>query len=305
MLKLLSEAALSQLVVPDDADKTTAREILRRRRNVDAQLKLAQRALLMLRSLHTDISALRVDDGDCFEGTGNCEFGHESVGVKLEWPNLAVLADETDALLKEIAESDKPEIWFVFHGDCQQAYRCEADDREEAMEFCAEDHPGNQVHVAVPATCHGELVMEGYGEDPVHCPKCGSRTDFGELPRFGWQIHVCLGCNHSFIAVPDEDEAQQKPVPVADGVREVIADIAFTAGLLLGSGKLVAFPDSRELMALIIDWAHAFEAVFDKDSHGDDYMEMVDDYATHRLLGDHDKAEKVLVAMQVVRQVKA
>ena len=108
----------------------------------------------------------------------------------------------------------------------------------------------------------------------------------------------------------DEVEAEMSvvstPAPgVAEGVGEVIADIAFTAGHLMGTGKLVAFPDSREMMGLIIEWSNQFEAAFDKDSHGDDYMELVDDYASYRLTGEHDKAEKVLVAMQVMRQVKA
>ena len=209
MLKYLSEAALAGVTVPAGADKATEREILRRRRQVEAQLSLARRALLMLRSLHTDISALRVDGGDGFQGTGDCEFGHESVDVTLDWPNLAVLADETANILKEVAESDIPKIWFVFHGDCTQSHRCEAEDREEAMEICAEANPGSQVHVAVPATCHGELVMYGYGEEMVHCPKCDSRTEMGELPR-DWQVHVCLRCNHSFIAVPDDPEEESE-----------------------------------------------------------------------------------------------
>ena len=391
MLKCLHEVALAGLVVPEGADKATEREIVRRRQQVEAQLSIACRAILMLKSLHADVSALRVDDGDGFQGTGNCEYGHEGVDVTLEWPNLAVLADETKKILDEVAESDVPKIWFVFHGDCSLSHRCEAADREEAMEICAEANPGSKIHVAVPASAHGELVMYGYGEDMVHCPLCGSRTDFGELPRDGWQVHVCLSCNHSFIAVPEDSEAEpartfawqgkwtmnqdgrietqprveiteegfvptlaisyagdeptfetaepreslevaktvaetldsdwhrresdeveaemsvvSTPAPgVAEGVGEVIADIAFTAGHLMGTGKLVAFPDSREMMGLIIEWSNQFEAAFDKDSHGDDYMELVDDYASYRLTGEHDKAEKVLVAMQVMRQVKA
>ena len=204
MLKSLHKAALAGLVVPEGADKAAEREILRRRRQVEAQLSLARRAILMLRSLHADVSALRVDDGDGFQGTGNCEYGHEGVEVTLDWPNLAMLTDETKVILDEVAASDVPKVWFVFHGDCSLAHRCEADDREEAMEICAEAHPGSKVHVAVPASAHGELVMYGYGEEMVHCPLCGSRTEFGELPRDGWQVHVCR-CNHSFIAVPDEE----------------------------------------------------------------------------------------------------
>ena len=85
---------------------------------------------------------------------------------------------------------------------------------------------------------------------------------------------------------------------VAGGVSEVIADIAFTAGHLMGTGRLVAFPDSREMMASIIGWANEFETVFDQDRHGDDYMELVDDFATYRLLGEHDEAEQLLAKMR-------
>ena len=172
-------------------------------------MSLARRAILMLRSLHTDVSALRVDDG--FQGTGNCEYGHEGVEVTLDWPNLAMLTDETKNILDEVAASDVPKIWFVFHGDCTQSHRCEADDREDAMEICTEAHPGSQIHVAIPANCHGELIVYGYGEEVVHCPLCGGRTEFGELPREGWQVHVCQKCNHSFIAVPDEPEDETDP----------------------------------------------------------------------------------------------
>lgn len=394
MLKCLHEAALAGVVVPQGADKATEREVLRCRRQVEAQLSLARRAILMLRSLHTDVSALRVNDGDGFQGTGDCEFGHEGVDVTLDWPNLATLTDECKVILDEVAASDVPKIWYVFHGDCSLSHRCEADDREEAMEIAAEACPGSQIHVAVPANEHGGLIMYGYGEEMVHCPKCGSRTDLGELPREGWQVHICLRCNHSFIAIPDDEpETDSEPasdivwqgtwtmnldgrietkprvekteegfvpslvisyaggeptfetgdpkasleearsvavtmdsdwhqreadeveaemaspsvIPVksmsqiAEGVSEVIADIAFTAGHLLGTGK-IQIHDSRDLMASIIGWANEFEAAFDKDKHGDDYMELIDDFAVWRLTGDNKEAEALLHSM---RQVKA
>lgn len=211
MLKYLHEAALAGLVVPEGADKACEREIHRRRRLIEAQLSLARRAILMLRSLHADVSALRVGDGDGFQGTGNCEYGHEGVEVTLDWPNLAMLTDETKNILDEVAASDVPKIWFVFHGDCSLAHRCEADNREEAMAICAEAHPGSQIHVAIPSNLQGELMVYGYGEDMVHCPLCGCRTEFGELPREGWQSHVCQACNHSFIAVPDNPEEGPEP----------------------------------------------------------------------------------------------
>ena len=203
MLSKLNEVALAALSIPEGASLAQTREIERHRRMIEAQLKLAQRALLMLRSLHADIDALRVDGGDEFCGTGSCEFGHEDVDVTLSWPNLAMLADETKSILDEVKAADVELVWFVFHGDCTQTYRCIADDREEAMALCAEAHPETSVIVAVPANCHGELLMYGYGEEMVHCPLCSSRTDFGELPRDGWQVHVCVSCNHSFVAVPE------------------------------------------------------------------------------------------------------
>ncbi len=388
MLKLLHEIADKAIQIPDHAGLAVRMELTRRRKQLEAQLSLARRAILMLRSLHADISALRVDDGDGFQGTGNCEFGHEGVDVTLDWPNLALLTDETKSILDEVAKADVRTYWFVWHGDCSLAFRCEADDREEAMELCAETHPGSQIHAVVPGNEFGGLVMYGYGEEMVHCPLCGSRTEFGELPRDSWQLHVCLKCNHSFIAVPGgSEEEEMNPsrdfvwrgswtmnqdnrietqpcvgrteeglIPtlalsyaggeptyetaepratleeaktvaetldrnwhqretdavaaemasvtpaqlpdVAGGVSEVIADIAFTAGHLMGTGRLVAFPDSREMMASIIGWANEFEVVFDQDRHGDDYMELVDDFATYRLLGEHDEAEQLLAKMR-------
>ena len=55
------------------------------------------------------------------------------------------------------------------------------------------------------------------------------------------------------------------------------------------------------MMASIIGWANEFETVFDQDRHGDDYMELVDDFATYRLLGEHDKAEQLLAKMKRVQ----
>lgn len=323
MLNQLFQAALLNLSMLEGDNLTTQREDARHRRIVEAQIELAKQALRMLKSVHADIEALRIDGGDVFEGTGDCEFGHEEVGIKFNWPNLAILSDDIDCLLKKVTESSTPNIWFVFHGDCSFSHRCEAQDREEAMELCALAFPGSTVHVAVPATCHGELVMEGYGEDPVSCPKCGARTELGELPRDGWQVHVCQRCDHSFIAVPDEDEkarytamahvcgrcdlhsvvqvekASVDPQQRKINAAEVIADIAFTAGHLFGTGNITAPSDSRQLMSDIADWAYAFEAVFDSERHGDDYMGLVDEYAALRIFGDHVKAETFLKSMSM------
>lgn len=78
---------------------------------------------------------------------------------------------------------------------------------------------------------------------------------------------------------------------------EVIADIAFTAGHLAGKGDLV-IEDSRELMSNIVLWAREFERAFDGDRHGDDYMELVDEYAELCLLDEEAKASEFLDRMR-------
>lgn len=208
MLKYLHEVALANLDVPEGADQATEHEVLRSRRKIEAQLSLAVRAILMLRSLHTDVSALRVSDGDSFTGTGDCEYGHEGVDVTLTWPNLAILIDATKDLLDEVKATDTPKVWHVFHGDCTEWFYCEAESREEAMQICADAHPGSQVHAAVPSFAKGQLLMCSYGTEPVRCPQCGSLAEFVEqLPRERWQIHACSS-NHHFIAFP-EDAAKE------------------------------------------------------------------------------------------------
>ncbi len=180
-----------------------------RRRQIQNQLRLVTASVMTLQSLVTDIQALRVGETHEFSGTGNCEFGHEGVSVTMEWPNLAFLADYARNQLAEIKVSHLPKIWFVFHGDCSLFYQTPADSSEEAIKACRNAHPGSSIHAAVPGSLHGGLIMEGYAEDPVHCPKCGSRTDFTELPRDGWQVHTCLNqaCQWSFVAIPDEEKS--------------------------------------------------------------------------------------------------
>ncbi|GIK74479.1 MAG: hypothetical protein BroJett021_34670 [Chloroflexota bacterium] len=79
---------------------------------------------------------------------------------------------------------------------------------------------------------------------------------------------------------------------------EVVADIAFTAGHLIGRGAL-SFPgDSRQLMSNIALWARNFEEAFDHDKHSDDYMELVDQYAELCLHGEERKVREFLDAMK-------
>ena len=203
--KLFEDALLATSYASSDSE-SVQRAHEKRRPVIEAQIEVVKQAMRLLKSIRADVEAMRLDDSDHFAGTGKCEFGHEGVEVTLEWPNLAILSDDIDCLLKTVEKLDTPKVWFVFFGDCRQYFRCEAEDREEATALCARTYPGQVIHVAIPATCHGELVMEGYGEYPVSCPKCGGRTEFGELPREDWQVHVCQRCNHSFIAIPDEEE---------------------------------------------------------------------------------------------------
>ena len=168
------------------------------------QMALANKAVRLLRSLYADIDALRVGKGNYFQGTGKCECGCDEAEVELEWPNLAALVDETEELLEEIRSSDIPEkrTWFVFHGDCKTMCRTLADNKEEAMANFQAMMPGQIALAAVQETAHDQLVMEGYGNGEVSCPKCGGSTSYIELPR-DWQAHDCKHCQHGFIAVPN------------------------------------------------------------------------------------------------------
>ena len=352
-LKQLFEAALANVALGENpTPETRALHMI-----VNSQIGLVELAFKELKSVRTDIEALRLDGGNFFQGTGGCEWGHEDCSVTLEWPNLAIMSDSIADLLKTAESAGKmTPIWYVLYGSEGEFFKAAADDREHAMEQCRDAYPGETVHVAVPADDHGSLVLEVFDEDPVCCPKCCGRTEMGELPVNGMQIHVCHRCNHSFIAVPDdeedveeeqgtlakhqscgcvvctcEDEVQcqgcgarncgthpvgQIPQPVFTGpatdvtddlakqAAEVVADIAFTAGHLFAQG-IITISDSRELMSDVTEWAFAFEAAFHKDWHGDEYMSLVDDYATYRLMGDHAKAEAMLRSMMVGEQVAA
>ncbi len=348
-LKQLFEAALAHVALGENpTPEARALHLM-----VNNQIALVDLAFKELKSVRTDIEALRLDGGNFFQGTGGCEWGHEDCSVTLEWPNLAIMSDTIAELLKtaESAGQMTP-IWYVLYGTEGEFFKAAADDREHAMEQCQNAYPGETVHVAVPADDHGSLVLEVFDEDFVTCPKCGRRTEMGELPVKRMQIHVCHRCDHSFIAVPDDDEdgedetlakhqpcgcvvctcedevqcqgcgakhcgthpVGQLPQPVFNGpgadvtddlatrAAEVIADIGFTAGYMHVQGQ-IQFSDSRELMSDIVKWAYDFEAAFDSDLHGDDYMGLIDEFASHHLLGQHDQAEAMLAKMRAGEEV--
>jgi hypothetical protein len=82
-----------------------------------------------------------------------------------------------------------------------------------------------------------------------------------------------------------------------DSLSEVVADIAFNAGYLLGKGKITV-TDSRELVSNVQHWAKKFEDVFIKDIHSNDYMVLIDEYSTFCLLEETTMAEQVLAKMK-------
>lgn len=87
-------------------------------------------------------------------------------------------------------------------------------------------------------------------------------------------------------------------------IGEVIADIAFMAGNLHGTGKLHAVEDSRALMGNIINWANLFEEAFDLVVHGDDYLELIDAYAEFCLLGKEEDAARLLAGMNRCKAIR-
>lgn len=83
----------------------------------------------------------------------------------------------------------------------------------------------------------------------------------------------------------------------AENYLEVVADIAFIAGNMAGRRQL-QISDSRQLMSDIAVWAKQFEALFDQDKHGDDYLELVDDYAVACLVENKSAIMVCLKRMQ-------
>lgn len=84
---------------------------------------------------------------------------------------------------------------------------------------------------------------------------------------------------------------------------EVIADIAFMAGQLFAASK-IEFENSRDLMSDIMFWANQFEDAFDKEVHGDDYLELIDAFAEYRLRGKEDDAERILSMMKRLKAIR-
>ncbi len=121
MLKKLFEDALLATSYASSDSESVQRAKDARRPVIEAQIELVKQAMRLLKSVRTDVEALRLDDSDYFAGTGKCEFGHEGVEVTLEWPNLSILSDDIESLLKTVDKLDNPKVWFVLFGDCSMA----------------------------------------------------------------------------------------------------------------------------------------------------------------------------------------
>lgn len=203
MFKQLFEAALASTTIGVDAEPEAKAEANRNKERISAQIDLVKEALRLLKSVATDIDALRTPDG-LFDVSG-CELEFESETI--EWPNLAIDADAIGNFLRQAEEAgaDLP-VWYMLDGQ-GRFHKVQAEDREHVLERFQATCPGETALVAVPANRVGELQLFGYGEDPVRCPTCGRRTDFEELPVGSMQIHVCHPCAFSFIASPDEETA--------------------------------------------------------------------------------------------------
>jgi hypothetical protein len=121
---------------------------------------------------------------------------------------MAALAQQADINYLSIGEDGNPILqqWVVVYGEDGLYFHCQAEDREHAVDQCENAYPDDVAHVAVPADSKGQFVIETITEDPMGCPKCGGRTKFEEVPvSNNLQIHVCMRCNHSFIADHDEE----------------------------------------------------------------------------------------------------
>jgi hypothetical protein len=68
-----------------------------------------------------------------------------------------------------------------------------------------------------------------------------------------------------------------------EAIKETVADIALTAGYMIGVGQ-ISCGDSRELVSNIIVWAEEF--IRDHESNewdSEDYIEKVDEFAVQKL----------------------
>lgn len=119
---------------------------------------------------------------------------------------MAALAQQADINYVTIGEDGPPILqdWVGVYGENGLLFHCRAEDREHAFEQCQNAYPNDKVHVAVPANNEGQLVIQTITDDPMCCPKCGSRTEFGVLQN-NMQVHVCMKCDHSFLAEHDEE----------------------------------------------------------------------------------------------------
>ncbi|MCL4682395.1 MAG: hypothetical protein KJZ92_14135 [Rhodocyclaceae bacterium] len=144
-------------------------------------------------------------------------FGHEGTEIAVEFEAPADAGKATldaafiDALSQQADIHYAPARQQLFWGACHftggyLGYICmQAEDREHAMEIARSIEPHLDFQVVVPANGSRGLTIETLDQDqPTTCPKCGARTEFGELPA-GYQVHVCQRCDHSFLANSEEE----------------------------------------------------------------------------------------------------
>lgn len=88
-----------------------------------------------------------------------------------------------------------------------------------------------------------------------------------------------------------QNQQQEK---LARRIGEVVADIAFTAGQMHASGKIDEIEEYTQFTSQIVEWALEFEKHFDQDTHGDDYLELIDAYAGFCLKNQVELAKQLL-----------
>lgn len=73
--------------------------------------------------------------------------------------------------------------------------------------------------------------IEIIGDQPVTCPKCGSRTAWQEMDEQK-QHHTCLDCSHEFITEEEDDEHLENTWHVAGRTIFALSEAGYRAGVM-------------------------------------------------------------------------